>query len=347
MSAAKIAASLRSTGWTGTLGSSPSEYSETCNRCATFQVQIVTVAHPRPDGPLSRRSGYRGAVMGRTPDGSIAAPRTAGIGALRPGRTAGRSSQVAPILPFAQVKRTPRPGGKRSPMSAGYWTLICKRLCRPNKDFGHARLSRAVARIVKEHEFGAAPHLTQPPSDIRWPGDIKASMDEYHRDVRKLRRPAYEIDAVHPAVVTPVVGHDARERQPEPGVLVASRRSLAGAERHVGRFPCAPVAGGLLTYPRIGTGEEASVGVSKIAIAIGHGDSVPKACPGLRKEPTHLARDPVEFLPGVGGDAKEDRFADPIWMHLSVRQAQRHAPRAAEQQPLFDSSQLSELLDVS
>jgi hypothetical protein len=49
----------------------------------------------------------------------------------------------------------------------------------------------------------------------------------------------------------------------------------------------------------------------------------------------------------AGGDAEEDRFADPIWMHLSVRQAQRHAPGATEQQPLFDSSQLSELLDVS
>jgi hypothetical protein len=130
-----------------------------------------------------------------------------------------------------------------------------KRVGRPNKDFGHARLSRAVACIVKEREFGTAPHLTQPPSNIRWPGDIKASMDEYRRDVRELRRPTYEIDAVYPAVMTPVVGDDARERQPEPGVLVASRRSLAGADSHVRRLPCAPVAGGLLSYPRIGTGE--------------------------------------------------------------------------------------------
>jgi hypothetical protein len=41
MSAAKIAASLRFTGWTGTLGSSSSEYSELGNRYETFQAQIV------------------------------------------------------------------------------------------------------------------------------------------------------------------------------------------------------------------------------------------------------------------------------------------------------------------
>jgi hypothetical protein len=36
-----MAASLRSTGWTGTIGSSPSEYSEARNPCAIFQAQIV------------------------------------------------------------------------------------------------------------------------------------------------------------------------------------------------------------------------------------------------------------------------------------------------------------------
>jgi hypothetical protein len=41
MSAAKIAASFRSTGWMGTLGSSPSEYSEPRDRRAIFQAQIV------------------------------------------------------------------------------------------------------------------------------------------------------------------------------------------------------------------------------------------------------------------------------------------------------------------
>ena len=45
MSAAKIAASLRSTEWTGALGFSPSEYSEPRNRCAIFQAQIVAGKH--------------------------------------------------------------------------------------------------------------------------------------------------------------------------------------------------------------------------------------------------------------------------------------------------------------
>jgi hypothetical protein len=42
MSAAKIAASLRFTGWTGTLGSSSSEHSELGERYETFQAQIFT-----------------------------------------------------------------------------------------------------------------------------------------------------------------------------------------------------------------------------------------------------------------------------------------------------------------
>ena len=128
-------------------------------------------------------------------------------------------------------------------------------------------------------------------------------MDEYRGNVRELRRPAYEIDAIHPAVVTPVVGDDARERQPEPWVLVASRRSLAGADRHVRRFPRAPVAGGLLTYPRIGTREEARVGFSKIAIAIRHRDSVQKALPGLRKEPNSHRRYAEWTIERIGREA--------------------------------------------
>jgi hypothetical protein len=47
MSAAKIAANLRSTGWTGTLGSSPSEYSKMRNQRATFQAHIVTIRAAR------------------------------------------------------------------------------------------------------------------------------------------------------------------------------------------------------------------------------------------------------------------------------------------------------------
>jgi hypothetical protein len=63
MSAAKIAASLRSTGSTGTLGSSPSEYSDQRDRRATFQAQIVT---NRPHGTRSsafRRSGSPGGAV--------------------------------------------------------------------------------------------------------------------------------------------------------------------------------------------------------------------------------------------------------------------------------------------
>jgi hypothetical protein len=54
MSAAKIAASLRSNGWAGTLGSSPVEYSDVHNRFATFQVQIIAA---RSHG--TRLSGFR------------------------------------------------------------------------------------------------------------------------------------------------------------------------------------------------------------------------------------------------------------------------------------------------
>ena len=35
-------------------------------------------------------------------------------------------------------------------MAAGYWALACQLVGRQNKGFGHARLSRAVARIVKK-----------------------------------------------------------------------------------------------------------------------------------------------------------------------------------------------------
>jgi hypothetical protein len=57
MSAAKIAASLRFTGWTGTLGSSSSEYSELGNRYETFQAQIVTAWLPGILSSAFRRSG--------------------------------------------------------------------------------------------------------------------------------------------------------------------------------------------------------------------------------------------------------------------------------------------------
>src|SRR5262249_37992837 len=154
--------------------------------------------------------------------------------------------------------------------------LGCKRVGRPNKGFSHARLSRPVARVVEKHKTGSAPHPTQLPSDIRWSRDIKASVDEYRRNVRELRCIANEIDTLHPEVVTPIVGDDARERQPEPGILVASRRSLAGADRHVRGLPGAPISGGLLPYSRIRIGEQASVSVCQIAIAIRHRNSVPK-----------------------------------------------------------------------
>jgi hypothetical protein len=41
-----IPAPGRRSQWTGTLGSSPRHYSEPCNRCETFQAQIVSAGHP-------------------------------------------------------------------------------------------------------------------------------------------------------------------------------------------------------------------------------------------------------------------------------------------------------------
>ena len=60
MSAAKIAASLRSTGWTGTLSSFPSEYSDGRDRRATFQAQIVTARSHGTRSSAFRRRGLPG-----------------------------------------------------------------------------------------------------------------------------------------------------------------------------------------------------------------------------------------------------------------------------------------------
>jgi hypothetical protein len=53
MSAAKVAASLRSTGWTGTFGSSPSKYSEMRHHCAIFQRISLLPGHRKLDRLLS------------------------------------------------------------------------------------------------------------------------------------------------------------------------------------------------------------------------------------------------------------------------------------------------------
>ena len=53
------------------------------------------------------------------------------------------------------------------------------------------------------------------------PETSNTPVEELGRDVREFRGPADEIGTVHPAIVTPVVGDDPRERHPKPWVLVA------------------------------------------------------------------------------------------------------------------------------
>src|ERR1700730_15963501 len=65
MSAAKIAASFRSTGWTGTPGSSPSEYSETTDHRATFQAHLVTPGAAPSHGGLVNPAADVGRIAAR------------------------------------------------------------------------------------------------------------------------------------------------------------------------------------------------------------------------------------------------------------------------------------------
>ena len=66
-----MAASLRSTEWTGTLSSSPSHYNEARNRRATFTSRSLAPGDTGPHGPLSGRAACLAArsplcQMGRT-----------------------------------------------------------------------------------------------------------------------------------------------------------------------------------------------------------------------------------------------------------------------------------------
>src|SRR6266851_3110029 len=100
MSAAKIAASLRSTGWSGTLGSSPSEYSQTRNRRATLQVGALPPVRTIvrfPAGRLGRRRIDEG-VKRVGSGGQIPLTATTGIGATPPFYLAFVRDRSVPLL---------------------------------------------------------------------------------------------------------------------------------------------------------------------------------------------------------------------------------------------------------
>src|SRR5215471_7882962 len=129
MSAAKIAASFRSTRSTGTLSSSPSEYSDGRDRRASLKRRSLPPGRIGPDRPLSggaaRPAGDHEGRLRVDFSGSRVVPRPAGIGASSPllppsgevlltERTAGVQPLVvgtappAPFRPFPCSAALPR-----------------------------------------------------------------------------------------------------------------------------------------------------------------------------------------------------------------------------------------------
>lgn len=68
--------------------------------------------------------------------------------------------------------------------------------------------------------------------------------------------------------------------------------------------------------------------------------------PLVGEEASRVVVQPSHVAPSGQGHRQEDELADAVGMALGVRERERHAPRAAQDEPLLDAEVLTEPLDV-
>jgi hypothetical protein len=92
-------------------------------------------------------------------------------------------------------------------------------------------------------------------------------------------------------------------------------------------------------------GSGSTVGRQEVA-ALGLGQDLGEAPPGLGEDQAHAGEEPVDFGAAAQEDAAQDQARDPLGVGLGIGQRQGRAPGAAEHEPARDAQLRAQPLHV-
>ena len=127
---------------------------------------------------------------------------------------------------------------------------------------------------------------------------------------------------LEPSLVTPVMGHEACEAQPEGRVLVSGMRFVCGMHRDHRYLPVAPVTRRLLVDGGIRVHEKAMVGLNKTSLSVFLWDACLKPAPCLGRAYADATGDPLDLRRRGGGDAEEHHLSHALGMLPSIGEGQ-------------------------